>query len=94
MSTKTVSTRKTHSPNLETVEMIEYTISQNHDFNTPTDLYDALPRGVQHATFKRVLNYLEKSNKIAYDNNGAVFWIFANGKPGLIELEKNSTLLK
>ncbi|QLH06186.1 hypothetical protein C5F50_03150 [Nitrosopumilus ureiphilus] len=74
--------------------MIEQTIEKNHDFRTVTKLYDALPRGVQHATFKKVLVYLEDSNKIAYDKNGAVFWIFARNKPGLIELEQNSTLLR
>ena len=86
--------QKTHSPNLDTVEMIEQTIEQNHDFRTVTELYNALPRGVQHATFKRVLDYLEESNKIAYDKNGAVFWIFARNKQGLMHLEKNSIPLK
>lgn len=86
--------RKKHSPNLDTIEMIEQTIEQNHEFRTVTELYNALPRGVQHATFKRVLDYLEGSNKIAYDKNGAVFWIFARNKQGLMHLEKNSIPLK
>lgn len=86
--------QKKHSPNLDTIEMIEQTIEQNHDFRTVTELYNALPRGVQHATFKRVLDYLEGSNKIAYDKNGAVFWIFARNKQGLMHLEKNSIPLK
>ncbi len=89
MSASTV-LRRPHSPNLDTIEMIEQTIEKNHDFRTVTELYHALPRGVQHATFKRVLGYLEKSNKISYDNNGAVFWIFAGDNPGLAFLEKNS----
>ncbi len=86
--------QKKHSPNLDTIEMIEQTIEQNHDFRTVTELYNALPRGVQHATFKKVLDYLEGSNKIAYDKNGAVFWIFARNKQGLMHLEKNSIPLK
>jgi hypothetical protein len=86
--------QKKHSPNLDTIEMIEQIIEQNHNFRTLTELYNALPRGVQHATFKRVLDYLEKSNKIAYDKNGAVFWIFARNKQGLMHLEKNSIPLK
>jgi len=94
MSIETTVQKKTHSPNLETIEMIEGLISEKHDFRTTTELYDALPRGVQHATFKKVLGYLERSNKIAFDKDGAVFWIFANNKPGLIELEQNSTRLK
>ena len=94
MSVETTIQKKTHSPNLDTIEMVEELISEKHDFRTTTDLYDALPRGMQYATFKKVLDYLEKSNKIAFDKNGAVFWIFANNKPGLIELEQNSTRLK
>jgi len=85
---------KTHSPNLATIEMIEQIIEKNHDFRTVTELYDVLPRGVQHATFKRILSYLEDSNKIAYDKNGALFWIFARNKAGLVNLEKNSVPLK
>ena len=86
--------RKGHSPNLDTILMIEQTIESHHDFGTVTDLYNALPRGVQHATFKKALVYLEESNKIAYDKNGAVFWIFAKNEPGLVGLEKNSIPLK
>ncbi|MCE2506676.1 MAG: hypothetical protein J4F36_09490 [Nitrosopumilaceae archaeon] len=86
--------KRTHSPNLDTIQMIEQTIESNHDFRTATELYNALPRGVQHATFKKVLVYLEESNKIAYDKNGAVFWIFARNKPGLVDLQKNSVPLK
>ncbi len=93
MSESTIQ-KKLHSPNLDTIQMIEQTIEKNHDFRTVTELYNVLPRGVQHATFKKVLVYLEESNKIAYDKNGAVFWIFARNKPGLINLEKNSISLK
>ncbi len=89
-----VATKKAHSPNLDTIQMIEQTIESNHDFRTVTELYNALPRGVQHATFKKVLVYLEESNKISYDKNGAVFWIFARSKPGLVDLQKNSIPLK
>lgn len=86
--------KKTHSPNLETIEMIENTLEENHDFRNLTELYKALPRGVQHATFKKVIVYLEQSNKIAYDKNGAVFWIFVRTTPKLDILEQNSTLLR
>ena len=91
---KRATTKRVHSPNLDTIQMIEHVIESNHDFGTATELYNALPRGVQHATFKKVLDYLEESNKIAYDKGGAVFWIFARNKPGLVGLKKRSTSLK
>ena len=94
MSSTPILKRKTHSPNLDTITMIEDTIEENHDFRTVTALYNSLPRKVQHATFKKVLEYLEKSNKIAYDKNGAIFWIFERNEQGLDILEKQSTLLR
>ena len=94
MYNNTLLKKTVHSPNLDTIEMIEQIIEKNHDFRTVTELYNALPRGVQHATFKKVLGYLEESNKIAYDKNGAVFWIFARNKPGSDYLENNSIRLK
>lgn len=94
MNKTTVFERKTHSPNLDTIEMIEETIEKNHDFKNITELYHTLPRGVQYATFKKVLDYLERSNKISYDKNGAVFWIFSKSKPGASSLEKHSVRLK
>ncbi len=86
--------KTTHSPTLDTIQMVEQTIESNRDFRTATELYNALPRRIQHATFKKVLVCLEESNKIAYDKNGAVFWIFARDKPGLVGLEENSIPLK
>ena len=94
MNENTILEKKTHSANLDTIKMIEQTIEKNHDFRTLTALYDALPRGTQYATFKKVLVYLEESNKIAYDKNGAVFWIFTRTTPELDVLEQNSTLLR
>lgn len=86
--------RKIHSPNLDSIEMIENIIEENHDFRTVTTLYNSLPRKMQHATFKRVLKYLEKSNKIAYDKNGAVFWIFERNEKDSDILEQQSTSLR
>ena len=94
MSKTTVFEKKTHSPNLDTIEMIEKTIEKNHDFKNITDLYHALPRGVQYGTFKTVLEYLERSNKIAYDKNDSIFWIFSPNKRGSSTLEKTSVRLK
>lgn len=94
MSKTTVFEKKTHSPNLDTIEMIEKIIEKNHDFKNITELYRALPRGVQYGTFKTVLEYLERSNKIAYDKNGSIFWIFSSNKRGSYALEKTSVRLK
>ena len=41
------------------------------EFESMDDLYGALPEKTTYAKFKKTLNDLEKSNKIAYDKNGA-----------------------
>ena len=94
MSESPILEKRTHSPNLDTIQMIEKTIEDKHDFRTITELYHSLPRGVQYATFKKVLVYLEESNKISYDADGVIFWIFARNKSGLVVLEKESTQLR
>lgn len=82
------------SSTLNTIQVIEQTIESHHDFETVDDLYNALPHDVQYTTFTQALAQLKASNKIAYDRNGAVFWIFAGNNPKLIDLERNSIPLK
>lgn len=93
MSTSTLSNDKGHSPNLDTILMVEGTISKNHEFASKNQLYRALPKQIQYPTFKKILNYLEESNKIAYDKNGSLIWIFAEG-PKFQKLEGESINLK
>lgn len=91
MGKNNVSNQKTHA---NTILIVEKTLKSNHDFKTITDLYNALPSGILYATFQKVLIYLEESNKIAYDKNGVIFWIFAENKSGLNNLHKKSIPLK
>ena len=75
MATKTV----LHYPRLDTVLMVEDTIRQAKDEMTRTQLWKSLPKQVQYQTFKIILEYLEKSNKITFANNKIV-WIASNPK--------------
>lgn len=84
---------KGHSPNLETILMVEEVLSKNHEFPSKNKLRLALPKQLQYKTFNKILQYLEKSNKIAYDKDGSIFWIFAHG-PKFERLEKESVKLK
>lgn len=47
---------------------------------------------VQYPTFKTVLDYLEKSNKIMYDKDGTIIWIFVDN-PKLKRLKETSKSL-
>ncbi|MBD3318508.1 hypothetical protein GF342_01215 [Candidatus Woesearchaeota archaeon] len=64
-----------HSPNLNTVIMVENTL-KNMDGSviTVAELKKLLPRQVNHNTLKIILEYLEMSNKIVVTMRG-ITWI-------------------
>ncbi|MDP2906780.1 MAG: hypothetical protein Q8O03_02470 [Nanoarchaeota archaeon] len=64
------------SPTLDTVLMVEKTIEKySGEFNR-TGLWKKLPRKVMWQTFLVVLDYLESINKIAFDKEGKIAWIW------------------
>src|SRR5713226_4502694 len=82
-----------HMPRLDTIEMVEEIISNKKEFSSKNRLWRALPKQVQYPTLLTILNYLEKSNKIMYDKEGYILWIFADN-PKLKKLHRKSTLLR
>ncbi|MGI0047066.1 MAG: hypothetical protein ACREBB_07760 [Nitrosotalea sp.] len=80
------------NPTLDTIKMVEQTLSKMQDYPTKNKLWRALPRQVQYPTFKAILDYLEESNKIMYDKDGTIIWIFADN-PKLKKLLKTSSSL-
>ncbi|MFH0711790.1 MAG: hypothetical protein V1889_01660 [archaeon] len=64
------------SPTLNTVLTIERTIEKySGEFNR-TDLWKKLPKKVMWQTYLIVLDYLQSINKIAFDRNGTVGYIW------------------
>lgn len=68
----------TSNPTLDTIRMVEQTLSKMSEYASKNRLWRALPRQVQYPTFKAILDYLEESNKIMYDKDGTIIWIFAD----------------
>ena len=68
-----------HYPKLDSILMVEKTILDREDYPTRMELWKSLPKQMQYQTFKLILEYLEKSNKIMFDND-KIIWIFANNK--------------
>ena len=65
-----------HWPTLNTVIMVEDTLRKaNESILTIAELKRKLPRQVNHNTLISILEYLERSNKIAVGLKG-VTWIF------------------
>ena len=77
-----------HYPKLDSILMVEKTIIEMKSYPTRMELWKVLPRQMQYQTFKLILNYLEKSNKIIFDKDKIV-WIFPNNKK-LNDLIQNS----
>lgn len=64
------------SPTLQTVLMVEKFIEGNSGEYKKTDLFKNLPKKVMWQTFQVIMEYLESINKIVYDKEGYVVYIW------------------
>ena len=79
------------SPTLETVLMVERTIEKYSGELGRTQLWKKLPRKVMWQTYLVILDYLETNNKILFDKDGAIVWIW---NPELIRKFQKEGLLE
>ena len=79
------------SPTLDTVLMIERTIEKHSGEFNKTQLWKKLPKKVMWQTYLITLNYLESINKIAFDKNGTLGYIW---NPKLAEILKKRPEIK
>ncbi len=68
-----------HYPKLDSILMVERAVQNFEDYPTRMELWRSLPKKMQYQTFKLILNYLEKSNKIIFEDD-KIIWIFPNSK--------------
>jgi hypothetical protein len=68
--------------------MVEKAIIDASEYPTRTELWKSLPRKMQYQTFKRTLDYLEASGKIAFDRTKIIYTGVNN--PKLEALMKSS----
>ncbi len=80
--------RVLHEPNLNTILMVEKAIKDANDYPSRAQLWRSLPRKIQYQTFKRILEYLEASNKIIF-NGTQIVWVAADN-PKLRQLLRTS----
>ena len=74
-----MATKILHYPKLDSILMVEKALQNREDYPTRMELWRSLPKQMQYQTFKLILDYLEKSNKIMFEEDKIV-WIFANNK--------------
>ncbi|MDD5132943.1 MAG: hypothetical protein PHD81_03595 [Candidatus Nanoarchaeia archaeon] len=65
------------SPTLQTVLMVEKFIEENSGEYKKTELFKNLPKKVMWQTFQVIIEYLESINKIAFDKEGYVVYIWS-----------------
>lgn len=68
-----------HYPKLDSILRVEKAILDSEDYPTRMQLWKSLPKQMQYQTFGLILDYLEKSNKIMFEDN-KIIWIFPNNK--------------
>lgn len=78
-----------HSPNLNTVLMVEDILKNSGELITLAELKRRLPRKVMHQTLVQILDYLQISGKIIIGTKG-ILWVFAERKE-LDQLIKRGT---
>ena len=68
-----------HYPKLDSILMVEKAIQDSEDYPARMELWRSLPKQMQYQTFKLILDYLERSNKIVFEED-KIIWIFSNNK--------------
>jgi len=81
-----------HEPQLDTILMVEKAILEAEDYPTRMQLWRSLPKKMQYQTFKRILDYLEASGKITF-NNAKIVYTGVNN-PKLEALLKSSVRIR
>lgn len=62
-----------HEPRMDTILMVEKAILEAEEYPTRMSLWRSLPKRTQYQTFKRILEYLEASGKIVFNDKRIVY---------------------
>ena len=65
-----------HSPQLDTVLMVESFIREHSGEYKKRALWENLPKKMMYQTFSTVIGYLQDSGKIALDADRKICWIY------------------
>ena len=68
-----------HSPNLNTVMMVEDVLKESNEVISIAELKRRLPKKIMHQTIMQILDYLQISGKIIIGTKG-ILWIFTERK--------------
>jgi len=60
------------------IQMVASTIKDAKEYPSKYQLWRSLPKGMVYGKLKDILNYLEATNQIMIDKDGAIIWILAD----------------
>ncbi len=80
-----------HSPQLDTILMVESFIREHSGEYKKRALWENLPRKMMYQTYSVIIGYLQDSGKIAADAQGKICWIY---NPDLVRRYISSPDLK
>jgi hypothetical protein len=87
----TSASKAVHSPQLDTVLMVESFIKEHSGEYKKRALWENLPKKMMYQTFSVIIRYLQDSGKIATDAEKKICWIY---NPELIQRYRNNADLK
>ena len=87
----TSESKAVHSPQLDTILMVESFIKERSGEFKKRALWENLPKKMMYQTFSVVIGYLQDSGKIAMDAEGKICWIY---NPELIKRYLDNADLK
>jgi uncharacterized protein YlzI (FlbEa/FlbD family) len=74
------------------VKIVENIIKNFDTYPTYQDIYKKVSRRISEQNFKNIMKFLEKSNKILYDKDNTIIWIFADNKKSKQALKQSTTV--
>lgn len=83
--------KSAHSPQLDTILMVESFIREHSGEYKKRALWENLPKKMMYQTYSTIIGYLQDSGKIAVDAEGKICWIY---NPELIKRYIDNTLLR
>lgn len=65
-----------HSPQLDTILMVESFIREHSGEYRKRALWENLPKKMMYQTYSTIISYLQDSGKIATDGENKICWIY------------------
>jgi hypothetical protein len=87
----TAEVKTVHSPQLDTVLMVESFIREHSGVYKKRALWENLPKKMMYQTYSTIIGYLQDSGKIASDADRKICWIY---NPELVNRYLNNNNLK